>query len=204
MKLINKNVLLLLVLFSAIAAFSQDAKKDKKPKKVSGPNFSGTWVLDEARSHDIEVKVFKQKLPAPDPKRKVTNLLVVAHRDTELKLTAKQRIETFDDAGKPEKTEEIVQSELTFYTDKRGEKNKFPGDKTYGSVTTQNGREILVSIIVDEKKRLYNLLVFTLSKDGKELTHNDTGYKVTWDYSTRNDYISPTSMRSKKVYVKTG
>jgi hypothetical protein len=194
-------VLVAMVLF-VVTGFAQDAKKPVKPKKFSGTDFSGTYVLDESRSHDIEVKIFKQKLPQADPNKKITNLLVIDQKEFEFKATVKRKIETFDDAGKPLKTEEVVQSESTFYGDKRGEKNKFNTDKTYSSITVQNGREIVVSITVDAKARMYNLLTFALSKDGKELTFDSSGYKLEPDYTTGQTYVSPTALRSKKFYIK--
>jgi hypothetical protein len=196
--------IVLICAFCAVSIFSQDAKKpDKKPKKFSGPDFSGTYVLDESRSHDIEVNVFKQKLPSAPPNQKVTNLLVIDQKEFEFKATIKRKIERLDGAGKVEKTEEVVQSESTFYGDKRGEKNKFNTDKLYNSVTTQNGREIVVSIAVDAKARVYNLLTFTLSKDGKEITYDSSGYKLEPDYTIGQTFVSPTALRSKKFYVRT-
>lgn len=203
MKYSKHLVSVLLVFFLGCAAvFSQETKKPEKPKKFKGPDFSGTYVLDESRSHDIEVNVYKFKLPEPDPKRKVTNLLVVDQKEFEVKITTKQRIETFDSAGKPLNTEEVVQSESTFYGDKRGESNKFNTEKIYSSITTQNGREIVVSIAVDPKRRVYNLLTFELSKDGRELTFSNDGYKVEPDYTIGQTYVSPTALRSRKVYVR--
>jgi len=198
--------LILTAIFCATPAFSQDTKQDtkkeKKPQKFKGPDFSGTYVLDEGRSHDIEVNVYKLKLPPAAPNQKITNLLVIEQKEFEFKATIKRRIESFDAAGKLEKTDEVVQSESTFYGDKRGEKNKFNTDKVYGSVTTQNGREIVVSIAVDPKSRVYNLLTFTLSKDGKELTYDSSGYKLEPDYTIGQTYVSPTALRSKKFYIK--
>jgi hypothetical protein len=195
---------LLVISACALSAFAQDAKKDKKPKKFSGPDFSGTYVLDESRSHDIEVNVYKLKLPQAGPDQKITNLLVIEQKEFEFKVSTKRRIESFDDAGKLIKTEEMVQSESTFYGDKRGEKNKFNTDTLYGSKTEQNGREIVVSIAVDEKRRLYNLLTFSLSKDGKELSFDSSGYKLEPDYTIGQKYVSPTALRSKKFYIKAG
>lgn len=195
--------IVLICAFSAFSIFAQDAKKpDKKPKKFSGPNFSGTWVLDESRSYAIEVNVFKQKLPTPDPKRKITNILVIEQKDAEFKATIKRRTESFDDTGKPVNTDELVQSESVYYMDQRGETNKFQTDQTYSSVSTQNGREILVSITVDPKKRLYNIVTFSMSKDGKELVYKNSGYKLEQDYTRAGTYSSPTSLRSPKYYVK--
>jgi hypothetical protein len=203
-----KSLIWLMVAMLLIAApgFSQDTKKaEKKPQKFKGPDFSGTYVLDEGRSHDIEVNVYKlalPKLPKPEPNQKITNLMVIDQKEFEFKATIKRRIETFDAAGKLEKTDEIVQSESTFYGDKRGEKNKFNTDKIYESVTTQNGREIVVSIKVDPKRRVYNLITFALSKDGRELTYDSSGYKLEPDYTLGQTYVSPTALRSKKFYIK--
>lgn len=194
---------LFLVLLCAGGALSQDTKTEKKLKKFSGPNMSGTYVLDESRSHDIEVNVFKQKLPAADPNRKITNILVIEQKDAEFKTTIKRRIENFDDAGKLVKTDEVVQSESTFYLDKRGEKNKFNTDKLYDSATTQNGREILVVITVDAKRRLYNMLTYSLSKDSREILFTSDGYKLEPDYTIGQTFVSPTALRSKKFYIKT-
>lgn len=186
----------------ASAVFSQDTKKEKKPQKFKGPDFSGTYVLDESRSHDIEVNVYKFKLPGPDPKKKITNLLVIDQKEFEFKATIKRKIETFEDAGKLLKTEDVVQSESIFYGDKRGEKNKFNTDKMYESVTTQNGREIVVSITIDAKRRVYNMLTFSLSKDGREILFTNDGYKLEPDYTIGQTYVSPTALRSKKFYIK--
>jgi hypothetical protein len=127
---------------------------------------------------------------------------VIEQEEWEFKATIKRKIETFDAAGKLEKAEEVVQSESTFYGDKRGEKNKFNTDKLYESVTTQNGREVVVSIKVDPKRRVYNLITFTLSKDGRELTYDSSGYKLEPDYTLGQTYVSPTALRSKKFYIK--
>ena len=200
-------LLALVVLFIAAPVYSQrptptPEKKPEKPKKFKGPDLSGTYVLDESRSHDIEVNVYKLALPKPEPNKKITNLMVIEQKEWEFKATIKRKIETFDDAGKIINTEEVVQSESTFYGDKRGEKNKFNTDKLYESVTTQNGSEIVVSVKVDPKRRVYNLITFTLSKDGRELTYDSSGYKLEPDYTLGQTYVSPTALRSKKFYIK--
>jgi hypothetical protein len=196
-----------MALFLAAPALSQkpattEDKKPEKPKKFKGPDFSGIYVLDESRSHDIEVNVYKTGIPKPEPNQKITNLMIIDQKEWEVKATIKRKIETFDAAGKLINTEEVVQSESTFYGDKRGEKNKFNTDKPYESVTTQNGREIVVSIKVDPKRRVFNLITFTLSKDGRELTYDSSGYKLEPDYTLGQTYVSPTALRSKKFYIK--
>lgn len=188
--------------FGAVSIFSQDIKPVKKPKKFSGPNFSGTWVLDEARSRDIEANVFKLKPPPVDPKVKITNILVIEQKDAEFKTMVKRRTENFDDAGKPVNTAEIVQSESAYFLDQRGEKNKFGTDKLYDSVTGQKDRDITVVITADAKFRRYNTLTFSMSKDGRELVFSNDGYKLEPDYTTGSTFASPTALRSKKVYIK--
>jgi hypothetical protein len=177
-------------------------KNDKKPKKFSGPNFSGTWVLDESRSRDIEANVFKLKPPPVDPKVKITNILVIEQKDAEFKTTVKRRTENFDDAGKPVNTSETIQSVSVYFLDQRGEKNKFGTDKLYDSVTGQKDRDITVVITADAKYRRYNTLTFTMSKDGRELVFSNDGYKLEPDYTTGSTFASPTALRSKKVYIK--
>jgi hypothetical protein len=191
---------ILICAFSAVSIFSQDVKPVKKPKKFSGPNFSGTWVLDEARSRDIEANVYKLKPPSVDPKVKITNILVIEQKDAEFKTTVKRRTENFDDSGKLVKTGEIVQSENTYFLDQRGEKNKFQ-DQPYPSVTSQNGRDVMVVITVSAK-RAYNTLTFSMSKDGREVVFSNDGYKIEPDYTTGSTFVSPTALRSKKVYIK--
>jgi hypothetical protein len=188
--------------FGAVSVFSQEIKPVKKPKKFSGPNFSGTWVLDEARSRDIEANVFKLKPPPVDPKVKITNILVIEQKDAEFKTTVKRRTENFDDAGKLVNTAEAVQSESAYFLDQRGEKNKFGTDKLYDSVTGQKDRDITVVITADAKYRRYNTLTFTMSKDGRELVFSNDGYKLEPDHTTGSTFVSPTALRSKKVYIK--
>lgn len=178
----------------------KEEKKEKKKKPL--PNFTGTYVLDEARSYDIETNVLKQKLRSADPKRKVTNLLVIDHREPEINITVKQRIEIFDDAGKLLKTDELVQSEKKYFTDKRGEKNTYPGDNTYGSTTNQSGRDIFVVIAADVRNRSFNNLNYSLSKDGSEITLVNIGYKVEPDWTTGSTVMAPSALRSNKYYVK--
>lgn len=194
--------LLFLILVCAAGALSQDVKTEKKPKKFSGPNFTGTYILDESRSRDIEANVYKLKPPPADPKRKITNILVIEQKDAEFKTIVKRKTENFDDAGKLVKTDELVQSESTYYLDQRGEKNKFNTDKVYGSVTNQKGRDITVVITVDPKRRLYNMLTFSMSRDGREILFTNDGYKLEPDYTTGSTFVSPTALRSKKVYIK--
>ena len=185
----------------ALPVFSQDVKPVKKPKKFSGPNFSGTWVLDEARSRDIEANVFKLKPPRIDPKVKITNILVIEQKDAEFKTIVKRRTENFDDAGKLVNTDEKVQSESAYFLDQRGEKNKFGTDKLYDSVTGQKGPDITVVITVEARRR-YNTLTFSISKDGRELVFSNDGYKLEPDHTTGSTFVSPTALRSKKVYIK--
>lgn len=187
--------------FCVSPAFSQEVKPVKKPKKFSGPNFSGTWVLDEARSRDIEANVLKLKPPAVDPKRKVTNILVIEQKDAEFKTIVKRRTENFDDAGKLVNTDEVVQSESTYHLDQMGEKNKFGTDKLYESVTGQKGQDITVVITVEARRR-YNTLTFSMSKNGRELVFSNDGYKLEPDYTTGSTFVSPTALRSRKVYIK--
>lgn len=194
--------IVLICAFSAVSIFSQDVKTEKKPKKFSGPNFTGTYILDENRSRDIEANVYKLKPPPADPKRKITNILVIEQKDAEFKTTIKRRIENFDDAGQLVKTDEVVQSESTYYLNQMGEKNKFNTDKVYGSVTNQKGRDVTVVITVDPKRRLYNMLTFSMSKDGREILFTNDGYKLEPDYTTGSTFVSPTALRSKKVYIK--
>lgn len=194
--------LAVLMLFCAAGVFSQDVKPVKKPKKFSGPNFSGTYILDESRSRDIEVNVYKLKPPPTDPKRKITNILVIEQKDAEFKTTIKRRIENFADDGKLVDTDEVIQSESTYHLDQMGEKNKFNTDKVYSSVTNQKGRDVTVVITVDPKRRLYNMLTFSMSKDNREITYTNDGYKLEPDYTTGSTFVSPTALRSKKVYVK--
>jgi hypothetical protein len=196
------SALVLSVVLCVPAALSQEVKPVKKPKKFSGPNFSGTYILDESRSRDIEANVYKLKPPPTDPKRKITNILVIEQEDAEFKTTIKRRIENFDDDGKLIRMDEVVQSESTYYLDQRGEKNKFNTDKFYGSVTNQKGRDVTVVITVDPKRRLYNMLTFSMSKDGREILFTNDGYKLEPDYTTGSTFVSPTALRSKKVYVK--
>jgi hypothetical protein len=195
--------LILYTMLTAVVVFSQtDAQPAKKQKKFTGSNFSGTWILDESRSRDIETKVLKLPPPASDPKRKVTNILFIEQKDFEVKVTFKRRKDIYDDSGKLVNSDEQVQAQSTFYGDKRGEKNKFNTEKLYDSETEQKGKEIVISIAVDDKRHLYNLLTFTLSKDGSELTYDNSGYKIEPDYTTGSSYVSPTELRSKKVYIK--
>lgn len=194
-------ILILICAFSAVSVFSQEVKPVKKPKKFSGPNFSGTWVLDESRSFDIERNVLKQRPPAVDPKVKITNILVIEQKDAEFKTSIKRRTENFDDAGKLVKTDEKAQSESTYFLDQRGEKNKFGTDKLYDSVTGQKGHDITVVITVDARRR-YNTLTFSMSKDGREVVFSNDGYKLEPDFTTGSTFVSPTDLRSKKVYKK--
>lgn len=197
------TTLFLCVLLGTMAVLSQsEVPPVKKPKKFTGANFSGVWILDESRSRDIETNVFKIKPPEPDPKRKITNILLIGQREFEFRVTFKRRTENFDDLGKLVSSDEQVQSESTFYGDERGEKNKFNTEKFYQSVTQQKGKEIVVSIAVDDKRRLFNLVTFTMSKDGSELSYGNSGYKVEPDYTTGSSYVSPTELRSKKIYIK--
>lgn len=193
--------IILICAFGAVSVFSQEVKPVKKPKKFSGPNFSGTWVLDEARSRDIEANVYKLKPPPVDPKVKITNILVIEQKDAEFKTTVKRRTENFDDAGKPVNTVETVQAESTYFLDQRGEKNKFGTDKLYDSVTGQKGQDVTVVITVENRRR-YNTLTFSMSKDGRELVFSNEGYKLEPDYTTGSTFVSPTALRSKKVYIK--
>lgn len=193
--------LLLICAFGAVSVFSQEVKTVKKPKKFSGPNFSGTWVLDEARSRDIEANVFKLKPPPVNPKVKITNILVIEQKDAGFKTIVKRRTENFDDAGKLVNTEEKIQSESAYFLDQRGEKNKFGTDKLYDSVTGQKGQDITVVITVEARRR-YNTLTFSMSKDGRELVFSNDGYKLEPDYTTGSTFVSPTALRSKKVYIK--
>lgn len=194
---------ILIALLGVVTVLPQEVKPVKKPKKFSGPNFSGTYILDESRSRDIEANVYKLKPPPADPKRKITNVLVIEQKDAEFKTTIKRRIENFDDAGQLVKTDEVVQSESTYRLDQMGEKNKFNTDRVYDSVTNQKGRDITVVITVDPKRRLYNMLTFSISKDSREITYTNDGYKLEPDYTTGSTFVSPTALRSKKVYVKT-
>ena len=178
----------------------KDEKKEKKKKPL--PNFSGTYILDEARSRDIETNIFKKKAPVADPKRKVTNLLVIDHREPEINITVKQRIESFDDAGKLIKTDELIQSEKKYFTDKRGEKNNYPGDQNYGSTTNQSGRDIFIIIVADPRNRVLNNLHYSLSKDGREVTLVNIGYKVEPDYTMGTTIMAPSALRSNKIYVR--
>lgn len=194
--------MVLICAFGAVSVLSQDIKPVKKPKKFSGPNFSGTWVLDEARSRDIEANVYKLKPPPVDPKVKITNILAIEQKDAGFKTIVKRRTENFDDAGKLVNTAETVQSESAYFLDQRGEKNKFGTDKLYDSVTGQKDRDITVVITADAKYRRYNTLTFTMSKDGRELVFSNDGYKLEPDYTTGSTFVSPTALRSKKVYIK--
>lgn len=201
--------ILLATLTCVLPAFAQkplptpkpkEEKKEKKKKPL--PSFTGTYVLDEASSYDIETNVLKQKLRAADPKRKVTNLLVIDHREPEINITIKQRVETFDDAGKLLKTDELIQSEKKYFTDKRGEKNTYPGDNTYASTTNQSGRDIFIVIAADVRNRSFNNLNYSLSKDGSEITLVNIGYKVEPDWTTGSTVMAPSALRSNKYYRK--
>lgn len=195
--------MILICAFSAVSIFSQDVKPVKSDKKKKNlPNLSGTWVLDVDRSFKIEELVYKKQATPADPARRVTHFLVIEHTDPEFKMTVKRRVEDLDPSGKVVKTEEIVHTERTFYTDKRGESNNYYGKKTYRSVTTQRGREVFVSMIIEKGKN--DILTFELSKDGGEIMYRDLGYKVDPDFTGNASFYSPSALYSTKYYVRAG
>lgn len=170
-------------------------------QKSGKPNFSGTWLLDRSKS---KVSPFESKpaSPAVDPKRKESDLIVIEHIDPKFTALEKQITETFDDSGALIDKNEFIVSNLTYFTDGRGEKNTFQSNQFHSSETKQSGRKITVTITVDEKKRKYSIFEFSLSKDGKELTIQNSGYEAHYDTTTRKDYFFAFPVTGKKTYRK--
>ena len=144
------TALLTLCLFSVVAAGVD--------KKKSHPDFSGTWLIDRAKS---DFGAFEDR-----PLSKADSTLVIAHGDPELKIKR-----TLSLNGQ----EEV--KEFTYYTDERGETNpstlgvgevksktKWEGDKVVASAhITRKGQSGLYELDVTQK--------WQVSSDGKTLTN---------------------------------
>jgi hypothetical protein len=170
-------------------------------QKNGKPDFSGTWLLDRSKS---KVSPFESKPAsrAADPRRKESDLIIIEYLDPKFTAIEKQIIENFDDSGALIDKNEFVLSNLTYFTDGRGEKNTFQSNQFHSSETKQAGRKIIVTINVDEKKRKYSVFEFSLSKDEKELTIQNSGYEVHYDTTTRRDYFFAFPVTGKKTYRK--
>ena len=152
----------------------------------SKPDFSGTWLLDRSKS---KVSPFESKpaSPAADPKRKESDLIIIEHVDLKFTATEKQITETFDDSGALIDKKEFVLSNLTYFTDGRGEKNTFQSNQLHASETKQTGRKIIVTITVDEKKRKYSVFEFSC-KGWKGITIQNSGMSPLRHHD-RRDYL---------------
>jgi len=148
---------LLTLCLLTLAAAGDDRKKEGKPH----PDFSGTWRLDRSKS---DFGAFEDK-----PLAKADSVLVVEHRDAELKIRR-----TLSLNGQ----EEV--KEFAYYTDERGETNQATlGVGEVKSKTKWDGDRVVSEAHVTRRSQTgpYELDVvqrWQVSSDGKTLTNTTT------------------------------
>jgi hypothetical protein len=159
------GLFLLTVFCVAPSVFAQKTGEKKKKEK---PNFSGTWVYDEAKSNKASKEIFKSQKKISNSKRKQINKFIIEHSTDMIKITETVLVEIFDESGKAiEKIEKTFPSKI-YYTDKRGEQNTDEKDQPVESITQWKDKKILVTVL-DKKKEQVSTISFSLSKDGQEL-----------------------------------
>ena len=94
----RKLMILGIVLLSLVATMAQE---NKTKTDVARPDFSGTWLRDNAKSSGLQGAVATAELT-----------MVIAHRDPELKVSRLLKL-----------SDQQVSQELVYYTDRRGETN---------------------------------------------------------------------------------
>lgn len=156
---------LIVGLFIAIApglCFAQN--RDKKSGQSPKPNFSGAWVLDEAKSTSSSGKG-----------NRITNYnLNIEHHEPEIRFSKK-----FKQDGR-EVTEEVV-----YYTDGRPEFSSRKGGRDSEPVTRWRGQKLVRRSVKEStgsfKMRFETLEEWVLSDDGQSLTRTvlNTGLGMT-------------------------
>lgn len=201
MKINRKSLLISSVLLFFLSTGAIFAQKKAKP------DFSGTWVLDEDKSRGVfDSKLDKFSVLYPNQKK--TDTIIIEHLEPKIALTEKRLIERFDGAGGLIGKDEAVLSSLVFFTDKRGESNVFGSNvPPQWSATAWSGKDILISLKQGDKKKNASMLMFSLSKDGKELEIKNMIYEIKFDESPRSpgirtEYSVSTAAGGKKVYKK--
>ena len=152
-----RTIIICVCLLSCVALCAAQEKK-AVADKASPPNFSGTWMRDNAKS---TFGKFKHK---PYAKGIVT--MIVEHTEPECRVIKKIKHED----GKQQ------EEDLLYYTDKRGETN--PTLFWLGELTSKTGWKGLKLVSEGSEKRKdengESLFVmkeeWTLSPDGKTLT----------------------------------
>lgn len=112
---------ILLTVFCVTPVFSQKQQKNApkknstKVKKISRPNFSGTWELDVEKSTKSEIgRAILAKI------KNLTSLLIVEQTALSIKFTEKELIEFIDSSNQPPQSKELTR---VYFTDGRGETN---------------------------------------------------------------------------------
>ena len=101
----RKLIILGIVFFSLVATMAQENKPTGQSEKarpdVARPDFSGTWLRDNAKSSGLQGAVATAELT-----------MVIAHNEPELKISRSLKL-----------NDQPVTQELVYYTDRRGETN---------------------------------------------------------------------------------
>jgi len=192
----KRQILIGLFLLTVFCVASVSAQKSKKEK----PNFSGMWILDESKSKDVIMELFKSSQKTVDSSNKITNQLVIGHNDPEFKLTEIAMIETSDVSGKLTEKKEKVFPSQKFFTDKRNEENVNEKDKSYKSTTVWKRKNIVIA--TNDGKKQTSITEFILSKDGKELTVITRSFLTQYDSVTSRDYFIGLPFGGKRVFKK--
>ncbi|MBX3244526.1 MAG: hypothetical protein KF685_08745 [Acidobacteria bacterium] len=184
-----------IVLLCAVTVAAQSSGRKAKP------DFSGVWVLDEAKSKELENKLFKKKPIAPDASRKTTTTLVIEHSDPEFRMSQTVTNERFDEQGNLIDKVEGQPAVSVFYTDKRGSKDQKDKDSPE-PFAKWDGKNILVNTPVSKEKRQKSITTFSLSKDGTVLTVSTVSFvEKPSSFGSASGYVFPILIR-KQIYKK--
>ena len=161
----------LLILFTVFDGFSQLEKgsSDKRSK----PDFSGTWVLDKAKSAKVEYDL----------------TLHIEHREPEITITR-----TFVDTAGEQKEKSV------YYTDGRDETVTEKLQHIYKPVTKWRGNTLVRESVYVTRGTRFEVVTtekWSLSKDGQTLTRTVTNRQKT----SINETILP-RLESKYVFTR--
>ncbi|MGI8787652.1 MAG: hypothetical protein ACR2HG_07835 [Pyrinomonadaceae bacterium] len=135
------------ILFVLIFSFSAFAQTDKNSVEKPKPDFSGTWILDRAKSKKVDFDL----------------TLIVVHKEPEMKVT---KIYNFKGAKKTD--------EQTYYTDGRRVPDSEMGSEIITQQAFWAGNNLIhkyqVSKAQGKTVEQTNTEKWELSKDGKTLT----------------------------------